>query len=65
MTKTFLPLTPDEAAMLEEASKYWAEQSADAEPSTDDLEAEGDYEIEGRIISDFKDWKDEQPRNEP
>lgn len=41
MTKTFLPLTPDEAAMLEEGAKYWAEQSADAEPSTDDCD---DYE---------------------
>jgi hypothetical protein len=62
MTPTFLPLTPDEEAMLEEANKHWAEQSADAEPSTDDIEEEGDYELEGRIHSDFMDWKDEQPK---
>lgn len=60
MTPTFLPLTPDEEAMLEEANKYWAEQSADAEPSTDD--AEGDYELEGRLSLDYKDWQAELPK---
>ena len=41
MTPTFLPLTAEEQAALEEAHKYWAEQEKDAEPSTDDCD---DYE---------------------
>jgi hypothetical protein len=28
----------------------------------DELEDEGEAELEGRILSDFRDWKDEQPK---